>query len=110
MVIGWIVSIALLAVCGLVALAVVKIIDYLDLTTSIGEDLEAESHPLHDDQARQHLPGDATIGIALPGAIESNELDTPPVSIEQPDATQPITSRLDARSDAANEGETPADR
>jgi hypothetical protein len=48
MVTGWIVSITLFAVCGLVALAIVKIIDDLDRTTSIGEDVEAEVRSPYD--------------------------------------------------------------
>lgn len=114
MVTGWVVSITLFAVCGLVALAIVKIIDYLDRTTSIAEDVEAEVRSPYDAdcQGLQALVGDeeTKIPVALAGAIANNELDTLPGSIERADTEQQVASRLDSRSPAVNEGETSADR
>jgi hypothetical protein len=77
MVTGWIVSITLFAVCGLVALAIVKIIDDLDRTTSIAEDVEAEVRSPYDTdgQGLQALVGDEETKIpiiALAGAIANN--------------------------------------
>lgn len=110
MVTGWVVSITLLVACGLLALAIVNIINYVDQTTSIGGDVEPESRLSDDDQGRLALPGDAPIGLALASASESNGLDPPPGIIERLDATPDIESGFDARSHAVNESETSTDR
>lgn len=106
MVAGWIVSISLFVVCGCVALLVVKIVNYLDRATSMGEDVEVENSP-HDDHARLALSGDVAIGAAVADAAESNELNQPQGSLG---ATDHIESPLDARSSAVNECETSPDR
>ena len=49
MVAGWIVSIGLFVVCGCVALLLVRIVNYLERTTSVAEDVEAQNPP-HDEQ------------------------------------------------------------
>lgn len=110
MVTGWVVSITLFVVCGLVALAIVNIINYLDQTTSIGGDVEPESRLSDDDQGGPALSGDAPIGLALASASESYGVDPPLGIIKPPDATPPIKNGFDARSPAVTEGETSADR
>jgi hypothetical protein len=111
MVTGWVVSITLFVVCGLVALAIVNIINDLDQTTSIGGDVEPESRLSDDEnQGRPALSGDAPIGLALASASESHGVDPPLGIIEPPDATPHIKNGFDARSHAVTEGETSADR
>lgn len=107
---GWVVSITLFVVCGLVALTIVNNINYLDRTTSIGGDVEPESRLPDNDQGRPALPSDAPIGPALASMSEGNGLDPPLGIIEPPDVPPHIESGFDARSPAVNEGETCADR
>ena len=86
MVIGWIVSITLFVVCGLIALSIVKIINGLDRPTSIGEDSKAEPGPQHD----LSTDGETKISVTRVGAIESTCFNTRSGGIERPDTKPQI--------------------
>jgi hypothetical protein len=58
MVAGWIVALAVMVVCGLVALVIVTVINTLDRTPSIRGKAEPESRPSDDEQIRSALPAD----------------------------------------------------
>ena len=105
MVAGWIVSIGLFVVCGCVALLLVRIVNYLERTTSVAEDVEAQNPP-HDEQQGLAVAGDLAMTPALTSATESREVDEPLVSV---DAVTHIESELDGGSSAVNACETSPD-